>query len=841
MPRVRSSIRLVRVALQIGAAAVVIGLAGPPARGDGCRDYSRALVWEETQWLDSTPIVLAAPSDGERLVVLTHSDPDGHQLRVFGHDDETDPLEALGSLSLSGWPRDAIFVGHLVYVAAGSAGLHVVDVSDAAAPVLVTTVEGGGSFERVRCRDGLALVAAGVAGCHVLDCADPRAPVLVWTLSTPDWSGGLDIRNDLAALTMGARGVRLVDLASPYLDTVVDLPVPGYCLDVAFDESMRVAVAEADEGVLVYDVSDLRHARLLRTVRARELITRVRATGGRILATDYRQGVAIIDCVDVTNPPYWIPTLRDVRDAIGVGDRLFVADGLAGVTRYSAWREPVDQPTTIVSDARDVRDVRTEGRFAYVAERLDGLGIYDVHTDHGATEVARVLGRGIVDGVEVSQGIAITLEDAGATVVDVTDPRRPVVTGFVPLEEATRGVAIVSGFAYLAVGWDKLAIVRLDDEPGPSVIDTIDTLGLVADVIVDGDRMYVIDRYYGVHVYDVTDPRHPEFLDQWTSVGTFLSTGTVADGLLYVVYRSPFGWPVGGLHVVDVRSPGAFVELSRLSVPGAPLDLDVDERGRHLYVADAWTGVDVFSIDDPERLMHVGALPAPGLARSVRVHGDDVYVGAGSGGAVVFDVQCRSDETPILIGAVSAVVVPRGVVVSWESGSDGVGVDVFRRRDRPGSSLVKLTGEPIRGAGRRSFLDTEVAPGTYVYQLRSSGPGGIEWLEPLDVRVGTPSGVSPPSPNPFAAETVLHLEWPSDGTVTAVVYDVRGRRVATLADRARVSAGSDVIGWDGRDARRHLVAAGVYTIVIRARLDGASSSPDAADPIVERHRVLFAP
>lgn len=70
-------------------------------------------------------------------------------------------------------------------------------------------------------------------------------------------------------------------------------------------------------------------------------------------------------------------------------------------------------------------------------------------------------------------------------------------------------------------------------------------------------------------------------------------------------------------------------------------------------------------------------------------------------------------------------------------------------------------------------------------------------------------------PNPFVTEMTLAIEGAGNAAVTAVIYDVAGRRVRALAP-----SGTNTFDWDGRDARSVSVPAGVYWISVS---DGASS------------------
>ncbi len=73
-----------------------------------------------------------------------------------------------------------------------------------------------------------------------------------------------------------------------------------------------------------------------------------------------------------------------------------------------------------------------------------------------------------------------------------------------------------------------------------------------------------------------------------------------------------------------------------------------------------------------------------------------------------------------------------------------------------------------------------------------------------------------PYPNPFNPRTRLTAELTASGTISLEIFDVRGRRVATLADAEAVTSGPHTWLWDGRGADGRPVAAGIY----RARLSG---------------------
>ena len=64
-------------------------------------------------------------------------------------------------------------------------------------------------------------------------------------------------------------------------------------------------------------------------------------------------------------------------------------------------------------------------------------------------------------------------------------------------------------------------------------------------------------------------------------------------------------------------------------------------------------------------------------------------------------------------------------------------------------------------------------------------------------------------PNPFDPETTVRYTVAVRSHVSIVVYDVRGKPVATLVNSVQ-SAGAHTVAWDGRDERGNPVGSGVY-------------------------------
>ncbi len=98
---------------------------------------------------------------------------------------------------------------------------------------------------------------------------------------------------------------------------------------------------------------------------------------------------------------------------------------------------------------------------------------------------------------------------------------------------------------------------------------------------------------------------------------------------------------------------------------------------------------------------------------------------------------------------------------------------------------------------------------------------GVLGLGPPGEEVGEvrSAGVLPPYPNPFSGVTNILFDIPHEGDSRLEVYDLRGRRVRVLADRA-FQAGRHNLQWAGDNQDRVSCPSGIY--MIHFTFDGRS-------------------
>jgi len=160
------------------------------------------------------------------------------------------------------------------------------------------------------------------------------------------------------------------------------------------------------------------------------------------------------------------------------------------------------------------------------------------------------------------------------------------------------------------------------------------------------------------------------------------------------------------------------------------------------------------------------------------------------------------------------------VDLSWPLPADGGdGCHLYRTVDGRARRLNAVLLRPA-ATGYRYQDDTTTLPaGANVAYSYAIVRGGTEIARSPAVEVRLPGAdllvtqLLPNRPNPFNPETEIPFALGRSGNVRISVYDVSGRRIATLLDEAR-SAGSGRVVWRGRDDRGRVVPSGPYYVTL---------------------------
>lgn len=317
-----------------------------------------------------------------------------------------------------------------------------------------------------------------------------------------------------------------------------------------------------------------------------------------------------------------------------------------------------------------------DGDYAYVPDQDSGeLVVLDITDPQHPSEVGRAShGTAELGGDAAKSGdlLAVTgsnaYGDTWLSVVDVSDPENPSVTGNVELPgNVGPGVATDGAYAYI-VDDQRFDVVDIGDPQNPSVVGSLTSTSDfdgAKQVIVDGDYAYatasVSDSFV---VFDVSTPSSPSIADS-ISDGNLNGAYGLAKRADHVYVAAE---DAGRLTVVDVSTPSSPTITGSgdgtVSNPkGVALGEDlvfVSARGSTVYAVD---------VSDPS---------APSTADSLATESGYGFLAAASGLLVQAD---RSD------GVLAIDRAPMGDWMLSESGTTGGFAGSFTRK-------TPITGRP---------------------------------------------------------------------------------------------------------------------------------------------------
>ncbi len=239
----------------------------------------------------------------------------------------------LGEVTMPGFTHNVDVAGDVAFVAAGSAGLQVVDAGDRSSPVVAGSIDTPGNAQDVVVRGNMAYVADGSSGLRLYDVSAPFSPVLLGVADTPGDARDVDVEGTVAYVADGSQGLKVIDVSNPASPAIVGsigtLGSLGTFRGVDADPETGLLAAAAGSRLRVIDVSVPASPQLLGSAvvsDARDVVLR----GDFAHVADFALSLTAVDLSDPSAPVVTASTPRVngglLEDVVRVGDLTFGAD-----------------------------------------------------------------------------------------------------------------------------------------------------------------------------------------------------------------------------------------------------------------------------------------------------------------------------------------------------------------------------------------------------------------------------------------------------------------------------------------------------------------------------------
>jgi len=171
------------------------------------------------------------------------------------------------------------------------------------------------------------------------------------------------------------------------------------------------------------------------------------------------------------------------------------------------------------------------------------------------------------------------------------------------------------------------------------------------DICVDGNYAYIAGDVNGMHIFDISDPANPVWINRVESTVAFNNIAVFGE-YAYVTYEDSEE-EISGLSIIDIDPPESAYFVNTIDFP---VDLSsargIVVSGEYAYITNGTYGLQIIDVDPPESAYIVNTIDTPGSSTGVAVSGGYAYISDGNDGFRVIDIDppesahivCEIDE-----------------------------------------------------------------------------------------------------------------------------------------------------------------------------------------------------
>lgn len=258
--------------------------------------------------------------------------------------------------------------------------------------------------------------------------------------------------------------------------------------------------------------------------------------------------------------------------------------------------------------------------------------------------------------VFISGNQAYTAASSGMHIIDISNPKAPVLAGFYPVAPSTTRSVYVSGkYAYLGVskgvGEGRLYIVDISSSTNPVLAGNVSVSSAgtyVFDIVVRGKYAYVAADADGLKIVDISNPTSPVVVGTYSVPGGelgYVSSVYVSGKLAHIgCLTNAIGSDNGAYRIVDVSDP-TNPTLKYLKTFGASAVTNISVSGRYAYISLAAENLappigqmQIFDISSSTAPFNVGTYQDKQIY-DVVLSGKTAFVADWTGGVVALDIS----------------------------------------------------------------------------------------------------------------------------------------------------------------------------------------------------------
>ena len=633
--------------------------------------------------------------------------------------------ESMSTISTPGMPDKIRIFGEYAFVAAGTTGLLVMDVSVPSAPRVAASLATTNAKDIELSTDGnYAFVADGSGGLRIIDISNPFSPGILATYDA--WSGAGDL-TDVAAVSDHAY---VINAATPTVVYGINISTPAApaaagsstsinntsFYDIAATMTSGTRTLFVCSGGTAEGLYRIRHtppstyvaagpyadgsntsvcAAVLPTTTAASNVF-VLSMPKAIVSGGFSYPIKAVSVNTLTlTGQYTGWTTGTLRDISVYGSKAYASDGIglqvvnfnvpASPSSGGFWNTP-GTPFGVVSN----------GSFAFVAAGSLGFQTVDLsapvtaptfYSQYAATNLSSVTLRG--DYVYAAIGGA----SPRLQVIAISTLSSPVTRGSQALVMPVHA-ALAGDYAVVANNRNPpnpgIQIVNISDPDAPLLVGSAPGIsGYPTRVVVKGDYAYMTGST-GLQVFDISDPANPigvGFFD--SDAASTMNDVTIRGSLLYFVQGGLFAQ--NNFNILDISNPTTPVRVAKVTGWGGNDTLiGVSVKGDYAFITDSNSAPGLYAVNvNPSsgayltRYGPCSSAPNGEVPRSdhLAIAGGYAYVCDSNSGLAVIDISDPTAFTGGLPLSNLALDNPTDIVIPdgrYAFVSDGDGLEIIK-------------------------------------------------------------------------------------------------------------------------------------------------------------------
>ncbi|MBM4116994.1 hypothetical protein FJ251_04510 [bacterium] len=427
----------------------------------------------------------------------------------------------IGTVGIPGGARALAIAGERAVVVSPMGLLTVLDLSVPAAPEWLSDLQLAGGAKAVALSGDLVLVSTGQpAWLHLVDISDPAAPALMGSLGLPQAGHCVAVAGTLALVGVSEDGFLAVDVSDPAQPTVAGTvgSAGGYPYGIAVGDAH--AYAATLSGVDCLALGQGATAPLLGSLALDDYPQGLAARGELAVACGGRLSV-----LDLSDPS--APLLVGSLDAPGTLDAVVLGEDLAfavAAQEHAGILYPIDlanpaQPGLLMQPGcffwGSPTGLALAGEHIVVNTMEEGVQVIDASDPSALVLVGNLplAESGNSGGVAVRSDLAVAARgSAGLALLGIGAPQAPQLLASLEPGGAVSAVAFMEDYVCY-VAWPELGLVDVSEPRQPLIIGSL-PLGGMGDgpLAVAGRIAYLADGSQGLHVIDLSEPTAPRHL-----------------------------------------------------------------------------------------------------------------------------------------------------------------------------------------------------------------------------------------------------------------------------------------------------------------------------------------